>query len=79
MPFFRRLLNEAKPFWHYLLITAVAIIALTGLDLIAPQLVRQMLSYLETDGMLTMENLLICSRLFSASWLVICLMSVLGN
>lgn len=58
MPFFRRLLNEAKPFWHYLLITAVAIIALTGLDLIAPQLVRQMLSYLETDGMLTMENLL---------------------
>ncbi|HBK85125.1 MAG TPA: ABC transporter ATP-binding protein, partial [Firmicutes bacterium] len=38
--------------------TAVAIIALTGLDLIAPQLVRQMLSYLETDGMLTMENLL---------------------
>lgn len=57
MPFFRRLLNEAKPFWHYLVITAVAIIALTGLDLIAPQLVRLMLSYLETDGMLSMANL----------------------
>lgn len=58
MPFFRRLLNEAKPFWHYLLITAVAILALTGLDLIAPQLVRRMLAYLETDGLLTMDNLI---------------------
>lgn len=58
MPFFRRLLNEAKPFWHYLLITAVAILALTGLDLIAPQLVRRMLAYLETDGMLAMDNLI---------------------
>lgn len=57
MTFFRRLMNEAKPFWHYLLITAVAIIALTGLDLIAPQLVRQVLAYLETDGLLTMDNL----------------------
>ncbi len=57
MPFFRRLLNEAKPFWHYLLITAVAIIALTGLDLIAPQLVRRVLAYLETDGLLTTDTL----------------------
>jgi ATP-binding cassette subfamily B protein len=57
MTFFRRLINEAKPFWHYLLITAVAIIALTGLDLVAPQLVRQVLAYLETDGLLTMDNL----------------------
>lgn len=57
MLFLRRLLHEAKPFWHYLVITAVAIIALTGLDLIAPQLVRQMLAYLETEGMLSMDNL----------------------
>lgn len=57
MPFLRRLLREAKPFWHYLVTTAVAIIALTGLDLIAPQLVRRMLAYLETDGMLSMANL----------------------
>lgn len=57
MPFFRRLLNEAKPFWHYLVITAVAILVLTGLDLIVPQLVTQMLSYVETEGRLTMQNL----------------------
>lgn len=57
MPFLRRLLTLAKPFWHYLAITAVSILAITGLDLIAPQLVRRMLAYLETDGMLTMQNL----------------------
>lgn len=57
MSFFRRLMNEAKPFWPYLLITAVAIVALTGLDLVAPQLVRQVLAYLETDGLLTMDRL----------------------
>jgi ATP-binding cassette subfamily B protein len=57
MSFFRRLWDQAKPFWHYLLITAVAILALTGLDLIAPQLVRQMLSHLEIEGGLSMDNL----------------------
>lgn len=57
MPFFRRLFNEAKPFWPYLLITGLAIIGLTGLDLIVPQLVRRMLFYVETEGMLTMELL----------------------
>ncbi len=57
MSFSRRLWDQAKPFWHYLLITAVAILALTGLDLIAPQLVRQMLSLLETEGGLSIDNL----------------------
>jgi len=57
MIFLRRLFYEAKPYWHYLLITALAVLALTGLDLIAPQLVRRMLHLVETEGMLSMERL----------------------
>lgn len=58
MPFFRRLLAEARHYWRYLLTTGVAIIALTALDLIAPQLVRRMLAYLEEGGgALTVERL----------------------
>lgn len=57
MDFLRRLCKEAQPYWHYLTITAVAVMALTGLDLIAPQLVRRMLYYVETEGMLNMERL----------------------
>jgi ABC-type multidrug transport system fused ATPase/permease subunit len=57
MDFLRRLLKEAQAYWPYLLITAIAVVALTGLDLIAPQLVRRMLYYVETEGMLNMERL----------------------
>jgi len=53
--FLVRLFKEARPHWKYLLITGVAILALTALDLLAPQLIRRMLSYIESGENLTMN------------------------
>ncbi len=54
MSFFSRLMRLARPYWSYLLITGLAILALTGIDLIAPQLIRSMLAHVEDEGSLTM-------------------------
>lgn len=57
MSFFGRLMRLARPYWSYLLITGLAILALTGIDLIAPQLIRSMLAHVEDEGSLTMAVL----------------------
>lgn len=54
MSFLRRLLHEARPHWKYLLVTGVAILGLTSLDLLAPQLIRRLLSYVESGDDLSM-------------------------
>jgi len=53
--FLRRLFHEARPHYKYLLITGVAILGLTGLDLTAPQLIRRLLFYVESGDELSME------------------------
>ena len=55
MSFLRRLFHEARPHYKYLLITGVAILGLTGLDLTAPQLIRRLLFYVESGDELSME------------------------
>lgn len=57
MSFFGRLMRLARPYWSYLLITGLAILALTGIDLISPQLIRSMLAHVEDEGSLTMAVL----------------------
>ncbi|MBS3937330.1 MAG: ABC transporter ATP-binding protein [Peptococcaceae bacterium] len=55
MSFLQRLFKEARPHWKYLLVTGLAILGLTGLDLMAPQLIRSLLSHVESGDKLTME------------------------
>ena len=57
MSFYSRLMRLAKPYWSYLLITGLAILALTAIDLIVPQLIRSMLAHVENEGSLTMAVL----------------------
>ncbi len=57
MSFYSRLMRLAKPYWSYLLSTGLAILALTAIDLIVPQLIRSMLAHVENEGSLTMAVL----------------------